>query len=369
MNKLYILLVIIIVGLIVWLVTDLMENKVEADRILNISAPVTGTDGAPMVFAPAKTPRSSWPAFFGPKIAEELVVEKMPSAPNFILTGIIIEPKVSKAFILLPSGNEEKVCRVGDKIDGWEIVQIVPDEVKLVNTAGEVFMLRFPKTWVKPDMPGAPHTTVVTSLIKDVLQNNNIELPAGISPELLNSLLKGGEPSAVVNEQLRAVVDLLPPAYVRDMITKLTDLGKEDIPEDDTKLGTFASDLFKVVSGETPKTATDAPLEEITFSTTVNPNNSPLAPKNQFKPSDKRLYACFANKGTLLKQPKVVTRWTNRTSGQIEYLSSKLINQDAEYNYIWVEKKDGWPMGEYEVELLRTQTMEKIASGFFTISQ
>ena len=243
-----------------------------------------------------------------------------------------------------------------------------------INTANEVTSLMkevFDNRLTKLEIETKALKASIAALKVKIRQtaDANIKPKYEIDDDLVKRLLEGGRPTEEIAKDLEKTLQALPPAYVRDMITKLTDLSNEDMPEDDDELSPFAIDLFKVVSGESVRNVVDAPPEIITFSTQVKWDNSPISPTSIFKSTDRRLYACFSNKGELLHLSKVITRWTNKWTNQIEYLSSKPINQDSKINYIWVEKKDGWTLGEYEVELIQTKTLEKVASGTFIIQK
>ena len=107
------------------------------------------------------------------------------------------------------------------------------------------------------------------------------------------------------------------------------------------------------------------PPEPIFFSASVNPDNSPIAPANEFPAKTSRIYSCFENKGLLAGLSKVGTTWNSEED--TEFAEVKLLNPSAKFNYIWVSKKDKWPLGKCEVVLIHPETMLVLAKGYFKI--
>jgi hypothetical protein len=358
-NKIYYLVLLIIIGLVVWLVTDFIQNKLQADNALfGISQP-NSADKSVMVFPPPILPQKDWGVMWGAK-TEETKVPLATTAlkPNYILTGTLIEPTSARAFILIPSKNDEKSYKIGDKIEEWEVVGITPDEVKLKNSqSGAIIDIPMQKQWTNP--------TTAPKQFNDAFKNitNQVNIP-GISPEVMNNILSGNEPREKVEAYLQSAVASLPPVYVKELITKFTDIPNEDMPADD-KLGDYAKKLFGIFEGQSPGVADNG--ESILFTTSVNADNSPISPTISFKAGDRQIYACFSNQGPLNGLSKLVHRWTNKSTGEIIKLETRPIDPNAPFNFIWVRKTDGWQVGDYSVELFKTQTLEKIASGNFTI--
>jgi len=364
-NKIYYLILIIIVGLVSWLVIDFVQNKLQADNILHDLPKPTPTDTSPPVFSPPILPQIDWNIMWASKTEEKLVpVTTTTPKPNFILTGVISDPINLTSFIaliLIPAkNNEERRCRIGDKIDEWEIIEIIPDEVKLKNSqSGTVEPIRIQKPWTNPIT--APKQ--FNEAIKNITGQVNIP---GIPPELINNILSGNEPREKVEAYLKSAVASLPPVYVKELIEKFTGISKEDMPADD-KLGEYSTKLFAMFEGGPPISDTLS-AENILFATSVNADNSPIAPTNSFKSSDRQIYACFANQGPLTGLSKLVHRWTNKNTGEVIRLETRSINPNTPWNFIWVRMIDSWQVGEYEVQLFKTQTLEKIAIGNFTIT-
>jgi hypothetical protein len=363
MKKIHYIIVMIVIALVAWLVIDFVQNKSKADSILaDLPRPITSSDKLPPIIQPQVYPQvDDWSKLFRPKITE--VVQPpvtAPQRPNYILTATIIRPDLpalSTAFILNPTINEEKGYKIGDKIYGWEVIEIISEEAKLRNAQGEILHLRIQKQWPSLQTP---------QQFKDIIDKMPVGsgIPNIVPPEILERLQKmmdGQAPEEQVKEYIKVVIPLLPPAQIKDHLAEWFDIPANEIP--DNKLGEYCANLYDVVGGKT----VSGSGENILFSTRVNPDNSAISPTSTFKPSDRRIYACFVNQGALQGLSSLVARWTNINTKQTIHISTKPITKDASFNFIWVEKKEGWAVAEYEVELFKPGTLEKVASGRFSI--
>ncbi|MFH1230453.1 MAG: hypothetical protein V1709_03035 [Planctomycetota bacterium] len=358
-NKIYYLILIIIIGLVSWLVTDFVQNRIQADNALFGILQPNSPDKPGILVSPPILPQKDWNIMWGFKEEVKAPQPTMALKPNFILTGTLIDPTSSTAFILIPTkSNEERVCKIGDKIDDWEVIDILPVEVKLKNSKSEIISLTMQKQWTNPVTAPGKFNEAIKSI------TNQVNIP-GVSPELMNNILSGNEPREKVDAYLQAAVAALPSVYVKELINKFTDIPIEDMPADD-KLGEYAKNLFGLFEGQSPGNTVEN-RENILFTTSVNADNSPISPTISFKAGDRQIYACFANQGALTGLSKLVHRWINKGTGEIIKLETRPIDPNTPFNFIWVRKTDGWQVGEYEVELFKTQTLEKVAIGNFTI--
>ncbi|HLD36612.1 MAG TPA: hypothetical protein VJC37_07800 [Planctomycetota bacterium] len=154
---------------------------------------------------------------------------------------------------------------------------------------------------------------------------------------------------------------------IRAFLVNGLDISESDIPKDDAKLDEYGLKVCLLMEDGQIDAVEGQAVESITFALRVNPDNSPISPTAVFKSTDRRIYACFKNQGAFEGLTKVVTRWTNKTTKEVIKLETKPIDPNASYNFIWVEKKEGWPAGEYAVELLNTKTLALIGQGGFKV--
>lgn len=261
------------------------------------------------------------------------------------LSGTIIEPgQPAVAFIRDESGNEELYYE-GDKIDNWLIKTIHKDEVILENPTGNQMVLKMgglvsAKTPPPPNLPPPLPGVDITQLLP----------------------LKDNEG---IIKQLAPLITSLSPEVVHQRIEEVTGIPQQDIPPG-TNLPEYIGNLIKI-SQDGVLVGNNASLAPISFSTAVNPDNTPQKPQNVFNESDKRIYACFASEGNLKGLKNIITRWINLEGGVIIYLGTKPINPNASTNYVYVEKTKGWSKGLYQVELFLTSNLTPVAQGRFEI--
>ncbi|MDI6732807.1 MAG: hypothetical protein QME51_10140 [Planctomycetota bacterium] len=360
MIKIYYLGLVIIITLVVWLVIDYRANLAEATNVGEI---IPDNSSHNVSISPLKLPpypKSNLDELWKPDIQ----IPPPPTPPSIVtklsyrLTATILLPDSPIALILNPARNEEKEYKIGNKVDEWEVIEIIHEEAKLRNKDGEILHLKIQQGWKSEGL-----VKEVQDIIKGLPLSATM-LP-DISPELIKRIIEGKEPSEQVEQYIEALVPTLPPDYVKKTIEEWTGIPKSDMPTDNTKLAEYSKHMFKLVQGKAVESAVNT--ENVAFSLRVNPDNSPIDQKGAFKTSDRRLYACFSNQGELMGLDKVITRWTNKTTGEVVRLDTKPIDPNAPNNFIWIEKRDGWPGGEYEVELINTQTLRKIAGGNFNV--
>lgn len=363
MLKIYYIVLAVIMALVSWLVFDFIQNSAEArDIIVGINNTEMPKGPGPIpVLLPALPvlPQGNFGEIFKPRVAAAPMVD--PAAPvrstfNYIVTAIIMEPNGAIAFIVNPTKNEERICKVGDRIDEWDIILIDNDEVVFRDRSGNIKTIQVQRQW------GGSRTE----------KGSRLEIPPQIvsipgAEEMIKKVMDGKGTTEVVEQYIDAMAKTLPAAFIRDFIKQNTGLSDEDMPKDDSKLGEYSKNIFRLFQGEEPVTVQGQAIEGVLFTLRVNPDNSPITPQSVFKPGDRRIYACFQNLGSLKGLTKLVHRWTNKTTKEIFNLETKSIDPAALYNFTWVEKRGGWPSGEYEVELLKPQTFERIGFGKFSI--
>jgi len=188
-----------------------------------------------------------------------------------------------------------------------------------------------------------------------------------VGADVIRRFGEGKESLEAVEQYIGEMARTLPPAFIRDFIKQNTGLAEDDMPKDDAKLGEYGKNIFRLMQGSQPNIIEGQAIENVSFALRVNADNSPISPTVIFKPNKRRIYACFQNQGTLEGLTKVVTRWTNKTTKEVVKLDTKQIDPNAPFNFIWVEKREGWPTGEYAVELLSTKEFALIAQGMFTV--
>ncbi len=281
----------------------------------------------------------------------EQIFDEVKAKWGLKLSGTIIAPGASAvAFIIDASGNEG-IYSEGESIEHWKIKKIEKDQVVLVDSAGEEMILKL----------GAGKATVTTtpSITPLPVEPSTISRPESRPPVLVNR-------SELIS-RVKPLIDTLPAETIFQGIEDITGISRDEIPPD-TNLSEYVTKLMQVSQDGILREETPSNVVALTFCLKVNPDNSAQTPASSFLVSDNRIYACFSNSGGLKGLKKVVTRWTNiSTGGNIVYIGNKPINPSASYNYVWVEKQKGWDAGLYQVEIFKTGTLIKIAQGRFQI--
>lgn len=351
MKKMHYLLISAIIVLVVWSVVDFIENKAEAESMTKTFGIGSSDNNKIIVKFPPKPnqPRSNWPYFFIPQIKETPVI-KTPTAVYFMLTGTIIEPASAVAAIRNTKNNHEGAYRIGDNLDSeWNVIAIFANQAKIKNRQDEIITLKISGTSYEYDQGKKSGQSEEVQP-----QFGKPKIPPGIQHP--------------IKKQIYETLRDLPREQAIQIIQKYTNLAEEDLPLEGEDLAEWAAKMYGIY--DLDEVFNVAPLViDILFSTSVNPDNSPASPQNVFKQSDRRIYACFASQEEVEGLTKIFVRWTNRTTGKMEHFNSFPITPDASFNFVWLERKEGWQSGEYEVEIFKTQTSDKIAGGKFEISR
>jgi hypothetical protein len=265
---------------------------------------------------------------------------------NLQLTGTIIEPDFSAAFIMDKSNNnKEDLYYEGDSIRDWLVEKITINSTYLYNRLN--------------------NQRIVLNLSHDQASSRTKPLPVVVkppdptqesyTPDSVDNMLKTTSLDTALNmaarlpeETIKSILNKLPQDYLRDKLAN-AELGLS--PEELNKLSPadIIISLAKVGQGNIP--AGGAPVY---FSTSVNKlDNTPLTATISFKRNDKRIYACFKNEGELAKLEQVVVYWMNLDTRKVIYWGAQPIDPETSYNYVWVEEKSGWEAGSYIVAIFK----------------
>jgi len=367
MKKFYLLLVATIIGMIAWLVIDVIQNKAEAEsqiRLMQGGSSVKGGEIDIFQADPSK-PRTDWSCFFYPRVKETPIAAPARIIP-YMLTGTIVRTDHSVAMIRNTANNFEDNYKVGSVLDNeWKVMEIVPNIARIRNLQSETVTLKIGEAPAPLQSPVLMPISVTLPVSVPVSPQTSPPPKTDPKPETPRGM--PGASDILKNQIYNYLLDK-PREEAIPIIIKYTKFSEEDLPPEGADLAQWASKAYGISDlGETFDIAPDSTA--IMFSTTVNPDNSPANPQSSFLSGDRRLYACFSSQGAVAGLNKVFVRWTNITTGVIENFNALALNPAATYNFVWYEKKDGWLQGEYKVELFKTQTTDKVAEGVFTITR
>lgn len=64
-----------------------------------------------------------------------------------------------------------------------------------------------------------------------------------------------------------------------------------------------------------------------------------------------RVYAVFENAGRLQELEHVVAVWRDVHNERLTFMECEPLRKNSNYNYVWLELHDGWPVGTYQCDL------------------
>jgi hypothetical protein len=109
---------------------------------------------------------------------------------------------------------------------------------------------------------------------------------------------------------------------------------------------------------------TNVTVQEVTMGSAVGPDKKVVQPKDEFAPNE-TIYVSVETDGTA-PEATVTARWTFGDEEMlVDERSQKIIPRDAVATEFHVQKADGWPAGEYKVDILLNG--EKVASEQFEV--
>jgi hypothetical protein len=112
----------------------------------------------------------------------------------------------------------------------------------------------------------------------------------------------------------------------------------------------------------------DLTVADIRFGTSPRPSESTESPRTRFSPYDTRIFAVF-DTGTYT-YPSVLVKWCRIDQPELFVLQKYEIEPCAASNYVWYNKTEGWPSGQYRVEVYSLgEGFAMMSSGQYEVSQ
>jgi hypothetical protein len=110
----------------------------------------------------------------------------------------------------------------------------------------------------------------------------------------------------------------------------------------------------------------DLTVTDIRFGTSPRPSESTESPRTWFSPYDTRIFAVFDTRA--YPYPSVLLKWCRIDQPELFILQKYEIDPHAAYNYVWYKKKEGWPTGQYRVEVYSLgASFRMISSGQYEV--
>lgn len=285
----------------------------------------------------------------------------------FRLIGTIIEDgRPNIAFISDTSGNQSSrtMYYESDRIKEWTVTKIKDGEVTLTNGDGRRIKLTIqgdliddtPREPPSPPPQPPPPTPPLPPPDTD----------DGLPLEVITAIYKIMNKSTPLNE-VDDIIDSNTGKIPRSKIVML--MGKVGIPSDVIPEGPALKEYLKRLARIYREEAIipTGDVMTLTFAMQVNADNSPLMPTNAFPAGKYKIYTCFANAQNLKGISKIYIRWKNQGTNETLYMNLYSVNPSAGYNFAWLQPKDGWQKGVYEVEAFNINTLGKVAIGTYKI--
>ncbi len=160
------------------------------------------------------------------------------------------------------------------------------------------------------------------------------------------------------------------------LIQSFINIDSDDVPSQ-IPIKDFAVKLVKIAANGvlTPvqsESITNDPLPlPIYFDTSTNPDYSVSDPTETFFPEETKIFASFDSSQLTddnVLVDSVLVKWYRTDQPQILLMKSFPIRPLSNYNHIWLDRPQGWPRGDYQVEIYSFQDDSNlIASGKYNI--
>lgn len=131
--------------------------------------------------------------------------------------------------------------------------------------------------------------------------------------------------------------------------------------------GILASSLVEAAMGAAAASA-DPQVRTLCFTTAVDAQGVPQAPRGLFRPDERKIHACLDGGSEPTGEPGVLVRWTGKDSGALVYLHYLPLALNRRWNHVHFEVADTWPAGTYQVDFYRIgESVALLAEGSYTV--
>jgi hypothetical protein len=112
----------------------------------------------------------------------------------------------------------------------------------------------------------------------------------------------------------------------------------------------------------------DPTVTDIRFGTSPSPSESTESPRTRFSTYDTRIFAVFDT--STYAYPSVLLKWYRIDQPELLIFQKYEIDPHAASNYVWYKKQEGWPNGQYRVEVYSLgEDFRMMSSGQYEVSQ
>jgi hypothetical protein len=160
---------------------------------------------------------------------------------------------------------------------------------------------------------------------------------------------------------------------LESLLCDLTGITLEDIPPT-LSIQDFAAQVAAIATRdiwtvrEGSSLPADSTVTDIRFGTSPRPPEPSDSPRTRFSNYDTRIFAVFDTSD--YRYPSVLLKWCRVDRPELIVLQKYEIDPYAASNYVWYNNKDGWPNGQYRVEVYSLgESFRMISSGQYEVSE
>ena len=172
----------------------------------------------------------------------------------------------------------------------------------------------------------------------------------------------GGNPQAVIE----GVIDSMSDDQISALLTSLTSLDRESL-DDVYDVRAYANRMAELALGDlTGEPALRDPgLPPIYFSDSPDPQRAVDENLSEFE-NPGRLHAILPMDD--YKGDEVFVKWTRVNDQEVMLFDRYPIQAKSDYNWVYLEPREGWPSGEYSVDFYSSdEEMQPVAGGDFQV--
>jgi|GEM_PF-3372909 len=278
---------------------------------------------------------------------------------GFILTNLTQTPRQSQVQSPIGGNHGTEHSDVGAIVESPDTKfhlsgASVSDEPS-TRTSASFELLRTKPGWILNQEHNNPETAYPWMISPVEEEVNDVEASnADAGNRQIEGLGLGGDALAsLIYEFTQITPEDIPPtlsiqdfaAHVAAIATKdiLTAGGRDSLPEDPT-------------------------VTDIRFGTSPRQPDSAESPTTRFSNYDTRIFAVFDT--STYAHPSVLLKWYRIDEPELFILRKYEIDPHAACNYVWYKRNEGWPTGQYRVEVYSLgASVRMISSGQYEVSE
>ena len=248
----------------------------------------------------------------------------------------------------------------------------------LVNTSKKSFSSKYKNGYqYKPDLRNQKGAYIRKKLDQMIKKASLQEEYISILNDNLDKIIEGDNNrpiDEIISQKLEAMN--LDDQEILGLIQSFINIDSDDVPSQ-MPIKDFAAKLVEIAAHGvlTPaqgESTTNGPTPlPVYFDTSTNQDFSVLDPKETFLSEENKIFAAFDSSHLTddnVLVDSVLVKWYRTDQPQVLLMKSFPIRPLSNYNHIWLERPQGWPMGDYQVEIYSFQDdLDVIASGKYNI--